>query len=420
MANKLSDQDFDNLKYAIEHDMLDMSRITTDVEELKRAEALEKHPYSIWQGKNGLWYTHIASETSPDGRKLIKRKNRIDIEKALVKEYKEVVEIPTFRECFRMYQDYTLEVGKVIRSTYDRKDNDYDRFIAGSTIDNMRIDRIQEEDIIVFLDEICSEYRGKLARKGFNNLKSLIGGVFVYAKINKRYSCINAKELLNMYSPSGRMFKPKKVTEQVFDDDEVDMIINHITKHDWNNMRRLGVLFILFTGLRLGEACLLKLSDFTEDGKLHVQRTLTKEKGEDGKSHRVVADSTKTESSNAEILLSDDAIAIYKRMLEVRELNNETSEWFMAENGDYISDNKMDKSLRKLCNELGIPERGCHKLRKTYCSEMLEAGVSEKLVQEQMRHADITTTRNHYYFSTKVESDKREQINMNSRLRLAN
>lgn len=51
---------------------------------------------------------------------------------------------------------------------------------------------------------------------------------------------------------------------------------------------------------------------------------------------------------------------------------------------------------------------------------MLEAGVSEKLVQEQMRHADITTTRNHYYFSTKVESDKREQINMNSRLRLAN
>ena len=62
---------------------------------------------------------------------------------------------------------------------------------------------------------------------------------------------------------------------------------------------------------------------------------------------------------NAEILLSDDAIAIYDRIIELRELNNETSEWFLAENGDYISDNKMDKALRKLCNELGITERGC-------------------------------------------------------------
>ena len=70
MSNKLSDQDYDNLKYAIEHDMLDMSRITTDVEELKRAEALEKHPYSIWQGKNGLWYTHVANETSHSAMKV--------------------------------------------------------------------------------------------------------------------------------------------------------------------------------------------------------------------------------------------------------------------------------------------------------------------------------------------------------------
>ena len=420
MSNKLSDQDYDNLKYAIEHDMLDMSRITTDVEELKRAEALEKHPYSIWQGKNGLWYTHVANETSPDGRKLIKRKTKEDLEKALVKAYKDTIDIPSFGECFRMYQEHTLESGKVVKNTYDRKDNDYDRFIAGTDIDSMRIDRIQDNDLIIFLDGIISKHRGKIARKAFNNLKGIISGVFAYAKVYKRYNCIYAKELLSMYSPSGRQFTPKKVKEQVFNDEEVEMIINHIKQHSWDNMRHLGLLFMLFTGLRLGEACTLKLSDFKSNGKLHVQRSLTKEKDENGKSHRIVSDSTKTESSNAEILLSDDAIAIYDRIIELRELNNETSEWFLAENGDYISDNKMDKALRKLCNELGITERGCHKLRKTYCSEMLEAGVSEKLVQEQMRHADITTTRNHYYFSTKVESDKREQINMNSRLRLAN
>ena len=107
MSNKLSDSDFDNLKYAIEHDILDMSRITTDVEELKKAEVLEKHPFAIWQGKNGSWYTNVPCETSPDGRKKIKRSTKEKLEAALVKEYEEHIDIPTFGECFKMYQDYT-------------------------------------------------------------------------------------------------------------------------------------------------------------------------------------------------------------------------------------------------------------------------------------------------------------------------
>ena len=420
MSNKLSDSDFDNLKYAIEHDILDMSRITTDVEELKKAEVLKKHPFAIWQGKNGSWYTNVPCETSPDGRKKIKRSTKEKLEAALVKEYEEHIDIPTFGECFKMYQDYTLECGKVSKNTYDRKDNDYHRFIEGTSLDTSRIDRIREEDIMMFLDDVLNRFRGTIARKAFNNLKGIITGVFSYAKVYKRYTCIYVKELVSMYSPSSRQFKPKEFKEQVFNDDEVNMIISHILQHYWDSMRHVGLLFILFTGLRVGEACTLKLSDFVGDDKLHVQRTLSKAKDDDGKSHRIVSDFPKTESSNGIILLSNDAITVYKHMLELRKLNNESSDWFMAENGDYITDNKLDKALRALCVELNITVRSCHKLRKTYCSEMLEMGVSEKLVQEQMRHADISTTRNHYYFGTKVESEKREQINMISRLPMAN
>ena len=57
--------DFENeeiLKYAIEHDMIDMSYMQQQIEMNKRQELLEKHPYSIWKGKDGNWYTHLPDE----------------------------------------------------------------------------------------------------------------------------------------------------------------------------------------------------------------------------------------------------------------------------------------------------------------------------------------------------------------------
>lgn len=419
MAEKLRDEDFASLKYALEHDMIDMSQITTDVEAMKREEAVKQHPFSIWQGSNGSWYTHIPDETSPEGRKKIKRSTREKLENELVKLYKQNEAIPTFKECFDMYQEYSLEYGKVTKNTYDRKENDYNRFIKGTPLDTMRIDRIHENDVIMFLDEVLLKFQGKIGRKAFNNLTGIINGVFSHAKVIKRYSCIYVKELISMYSPSARHFKPVKKKLQVFRDDEVEMIIDLIQKKYWNSIRHMGILFMLFTGLRIGELATLKLTDFSEDKKLLIQRTLSKAKGEDGKSHRIVSDFTKTATSNGEILLSDDAVLIYEHVLELRKEAGEQSDWFMAENGDFVSDTKFDKTLRALCEELDIPVRSCHKLRKTYCSELLELGVSEKLVQEQMRHADISTTKNHYYYSTKVETEKRQQLNSCSRLCVA-
>ena len=115
-------------------------------------------------------------------------------------------------------------------------------------------------------------------------------------------------------------------------------------------------------------------------------------------------------------LLSDDALKVVSQVMKLREQAGEDSEWLFAENGEYISDNKFDKTIRKLCKELDIPVRSCHKLRKTYCSYLLDSGVDEKLVQEQLRHSDIRTTQNHYHYSVKIENEKLTAINTDCKL----
>ena len=62
---------FDIYSYAMESGILNMDDVEEAVNKRRKAEILEKHPYSIWQGKDGRWRTHIADETMDSARKLV-------------------------------------------------------------------------------------------------------------------------------------------------------------------------------------------------------------------------------------------------------------------------------------------------------------------------------------------------------------
>ena len=67
---------------------------------------------------------------------------------------------------------------------------------------------------------------------------------------------------------------------------------------------------MLFTGVRVGELATLKTFDFMPGNKRHIQRTISKEKDEDGKSHRIISDFPKT--STSEFLSSEHGIFLEK------------------------------------------------------------------------------------------------------------
>ena len=43
----------DLLKYALEHGMINLSYVQEQIEMNRRKELLDKHPYKIWEGKDG-------------------------------------------------------------------------------------------------------------------------------------------------------------------------------------------------------------------------------------------------------------------------------------------------------------------------------------------------------------------------------
>ena len=88
-------EDQELLKYAIERDMISMSYIKDKYEMDKRKKYLEKHPYAVWEGKNGFWYTHFPLKGG--GRCLRKRKSQKELEDLVVEYWRQREENPTVR-----------------------------------------------------------------------------------------------------------------------------------------------------------------------------------------------------------------------------------------------------------------------------------------------------------------------------------
>ena len=77
------------MQYALENGMIDVAYVQDQIEMNKRKEILEKHPYKIWQGDNGYWYTYIFDPSKKNNRKMIKYKMRESLENKLVQYYSE-------------------------------------------------------------------------------------------------------------------------------------------------------------------------------------------------------------------------------------------------------------------------------------------------------------------------------------------
>lgn len=111
----------DVLQYALENGMIDVKYVQEQIALNKRKELIEKHPYSIWKGKEGLWHTYL-----PDAEKkrIHKRSStRQGIEDIVVDYWKEQMENPTVKDVYEQWITGKLsreEISVATKNRYDR------------------------------------------------------------------------------------------------------------------------------------------------------------------------------------------------------------------------------------------------------------------------------------------------------------
>ncbi|BDZ78347.1 tyrosine recombinase XerS [Claveliimonas bilis] len=375
---------------------------------------LEKHNHKIWfDEKANQWMTYIDEPSVKRGFVLKRRKEKASLEKLIIEHYRAIEEQPWISDIFHDWLTLKFKYGEISEQTRTRYENDFRRFFPDDNEICMKyIADITEIDLEMFIKGNIKKH--KLTKKTYNGLKILIKGIFRHAR-KKKLTDVIISVFFDELDLSKNIFtirEKKTDAEEVYSEEEIPIIKEYLLKKD--SLRYLGILLVFVTGLRVGELAALKPEDIRlkeNSGTIHVCRTEVhyNEEKEPGKRKNVVRvqEFAKSEAGNRKIIVNSFAVQILRR---IQELNADPKEFLFEENGKRIKIQGFSRALRRTCENLEIPFRPMHKIRKTYGTTLLDNQVSETLVAHQMGHADISTTRKYYFRNNQSEKHKIEEI----------
>ena len=390
------------LMYAVEHGMLDLSEVKAGLDMAKYNNYLSKHPYSIYRGSDGNWYTYLPCGTSKQ-RKRIRRQTQNQIEQAVADFYRKQEEEPTVDMLFQRWNDDRFSDNEICANSHSKYANDFKRFFQKTDeICAMPFSQVQEADIEHHIKLNINRY--SLTRKGYASLRTLIMGIWKYGKMRK-LTDVSISTFFADMSLSRNLFKRKVKTDsdEVFNTDETALLAAYFRGHP--TIHNLGLLLMFQTGLRIGELSVLQPTDIDDDG-IHVTKTEVYYRNEYNKTVFDIKDSPKGGADDRLVVIDAHARETIKR---IRRLNP-FGEFLFMKNGKRINSTRFNYWLYKACDEVDIPRRSTHKIRKTYASTLIDAGVDDPIVKNQMGHSHIRTTREYYLRNTKTKAEVLSQI----------
>lgn len=386
----------DILNYAIENGIIDISYVQEKIEAMKNEELLRKHPYKIWGGKDGKWYTYLPDEER--GRVLKKRNSEDEIKKVVVKYWKEQSENPTVKEVFEEWNDRRLELKKISQATHLRNKQIFNRHY--SEFGNTKIKSLDQEKIESFLEEQVPKFN--LTAKAFSNLKSITRGFLKRAKKRKLIS-FNVEEIFDELDMSETDFKIsiKEDYEEVFSEEELPIMLEYLTENQ--DIHNLGILLMFITGMRIGEVVALKYEDFLNDGNaINIKRTETRYKDENDNYTVSIKDFPKTRAGVRQVIIPKDYQWIYKSLRKI----NTFGEYVFMYHDKRLSTQAIRMRMKRICEKLNIYPKSPHKARKTYGSILLDSNIDNRMIISQMGHTNISCTENHYHRNRKSVETK--------------
>jgi len=365
----------------------------------KREEYLSMHPYRIYQGSDGKWYTNLPDNTKDRGTRLLKRTTKSKLEDVVAAYWQANAEQPTLDNVFAEWNDRRLELKKVAPGTHLRDRQVYNRFYG--EIGATRVSELTVDDFVDFLETQIPTH--SLTAKAFSGLKRVTKGILKQAR-KDRLIDYTAEDVFAELDLSESSFNKivKESREEVFDEDETDKVIAYLEQNP--DLRNLAILLMFVTGLRVGEVVALKKEDFA-DNVVRVRRTETKRPRDDGYgSNYTVKDFPKSQAGVRDVILPNE----YQWLAE--KLSDTTNEYVFEENGYRFTTNAIRRRLTQVCQRTGVYHKSPHKIRKTYGSILLDNNLDQRLVISQMGHTSVSCTENHYHRNRRSLEQKSEII----------
>lgn len=260
------------------------------------------------------------------------------------------------------------------------------KFIIEANIKKEMGEKNLEELLQYNFNSFVEQLMEKLSSKTVKDIMTVLKAILKYAEI--KYD-INFKISL--------ISTPAQITNEVevFNDRDRKKMEKYCIES--KEIRDLGVLISLYTGLRIGEVCALKWSDIDFEKKyIKVNHTLQRVYV-NKRETKVLYDRPKTKKSIRKIPM---AKVLYEKLKEISKnydneafvLTGSTKRYYEPLGYRYIYRKKLEK-----CD---IEYKRYHQLRHTFATRCIKVGMDVKSLSEVLGHANVSITLNIYVHSS--------------------
>ena len=387
---------------------------------MSRQKYLKMHTAPITQGKGSdkRWTTHIPDKSKPDGRRLIRKPTKEEVENEVIKFYMEqeastnrarISTTITLSALFLLWIDYASKRPKIASETLRKYRNDYKRFIVNSEFGKMKVREIDYIDIEEFL--ISEIQRLNLKNKALGNLFGYLKSVFAYA-MRQRIIQSNPCDLVDMknvlpYCDNTEISRE----ERVLSDTELIMLLNTLHQHQAEYplyMADYAIEICIHTGLRVGEVAALRW-DCNQNGELYIRQSEHRIDHEDSASTYEIG-ATKN-GKERRIPISDGLQMVFDKIKLLHEKYDIHSEYIIADTNGRIIAPTISKAMYRRGVEANIHAKSIHALRRTVSSK-LNKRLPSATVALIMGHTE-EVNKNHYNYDIielEVKKNAMEQI----------
>ena len=373
--------------------------------------------YHIWQNDKGVYLTYLPAKNKPKGRKAVSASTQERLERKIIDFYLEQKKEEeqgtiTLRKLYPQW--LKIKSLETTASTYVRRiDNDWKRYYEA--------DPIIDKDITKFTKAYLKEWALtkirslELTKRQYYNMSLIVRQCLDYIA-DQNLIVVNP---YNQFKVDAKLFRKVKKPEdetQVFLKNERPLIEAEAWRefYEKGSTTALAIPLAFQTGVRLGELAAIKSTDISKDGKyLHIRRMVQRfeQQRPDGTwmpAKWVAVDYTKTEAGDRYIYLTQEARRIIKVIQQANDENGFSDHDFLfVDKGSRITPRAVDTRIRKYCDHINITRKSTHKVRKSYISTLLDAGININEVRKQVGHEDERTTLHNYCFnrSERIENE---------------
>ena len=293
-------------------------------------------------------------------------------------------------------------------SSYDRKEMTLEKQVY-PLIGNTPISQITFDDIQFMANELKKQ---NLSYSTIKKAYEAINGCFKYAIIK---GDIDKNPCIGVTLP--KTLKHQEGDIKFYTEEQIELLLKQSTTKYSNgkNKYRLGygIQFLLYTGLRIGEALALTWDDVDFENKTikinkNLKQVKNRDKNKQGNYKIIIQDSTKTKSGSRIVPLNNKSI---EALNHIKEITEQYKYVFSTETGNNVSGRTYDTMFRKIQENCGFTEiYGVHALRHTFASLLFKRGVDVKTVSEILGHKDVSVTYNTYIHL--IQEQKMNAINL--------